>query len=42
MRLMFLGEVLTTETLVAFKITGVENNHTDNPIVRPGRLKVEM
>jgi hypothetical protein len=42
MRLMFLGEVLTTEALAAFGITGLENNHTGNPIVRPGRLKVAM
>jgi hypothetical protein len=42
MRLMFLGEVIATEALVAFRITGVENNHTSNPIMRPGRLKVAM
>jgi hypothetical protein len=36
------GEVLMTEALTAFGITWLENNHTGNPIVRPGRLKVVM
>jgi hypothetical protein len=36
------GGVLTFEAIVAFEITRVENNHTGNPIVRPGRLKVAM
>ena len=36
------GEVLTTEVLTAFGITGVENTHTSNPIMRPRRLKVAM
>jgi hypothetical protein len=33
--------VLTYEA-PAFEIIRVEKNHIDNPIVRPGRLKVEM
>ena len=41
-----MGGVLTskvldaTETLGGFKITGVGNNQTGNPIVIPGRLSV--
>jgi hypothetical protein len=41
------GGVLTskllgaTETLGGFRITGVGNNQTGNPIVSPGRLSVE-
>jgi hypothetical protein len=34
-----LGEV---ETLGGFEITGVGNNQTDNPMVSPGRLSVEI
>ena len=41
-----MGGVLTykvlgaTETLGGFRITGVENNQTGNPIASPGRLSV--
>jgi hypothetical protein len=35
------GGVLTSKEPV-FKIDGVENNHTNNPIVRLGRLNVAM
>ena len=36
------GEVFVTEAITSFGITWVENNHTGNPIVRSGRLKVAI
>jgi hypothetical protein len=36
------GGVFTNEALGALTFTGVENNQTGNPIMRPGRVKVAM
>jgi hypothetical protein len=36
------GGVFTYEALGALAFTGVEKTKPDNPIVRPGRVKVAM